>query len=425
MKRLLLIILALIILTSTVNTAGGEQTETETICGDYTYVLLENGTVSIISYNRDDYGIVEIPETLDGHSVAIIGAGSFEQKRRLNEVIIPEGVITVEKNAFAYCASLKNVALPSSVRSIGESAFSCCRNLEAIDIPDGVTRIEQYTFNQCESLDRISIPDSVTYIGDHAFSGCKFSRIEIPAGITAISEKVFFGCKNLISISIPKGVTAIGENAFWFCTSLTEVVIPESVTSIGERAFGWCESLTEIYIPDSVAVIGDECFLNCEALALIRLPYGIEELGNDVFRNTAYAQIIDEMVPVSFDNAEDYRNREWTFPDGKKVYTSSTVFYSGLPKNIRTLEGVNADYRLVKNVTTRSRNDYSGWAHDTTTDLYLCGKDGTVALLCSITHSPPSAGRVKIGQSLGGREAADEEIWEIISRFFLKDTMTD
>ena len=57
----------------------------------------------------------------------------------LTDVVIPEGVTSVGKLAFAYCHKLTNVVLPASLVSIERQAFVDCRSLSSITIPEGVT----------------------------------------------------------------------------------------------------------------------------------------------------------------------------------------------------------------------------------------------------------------------------------------------
>lgn len=49
-------------------------------------------------------------------------------------------------------------------------------------IPDGVTRIGKEAFKECENLTGIVIPDSVTSIGREAFYYCSNLIIHAPAG---------------------------------------------------------------------------------------------------------------------------------------------------------------------------------------------------------------------------------------------------
>jgi len=49
-------------------------------------------------------------------------------------VIIPEGVTSIEESAFLGNRSLKSVTIPSSVTSIGYEAFIMCDNLRTVTV---------------------------------------------------------------------------------------------------------------------------------------------------------------------------------------------------------------------------------------------------------------------------------------------------
>ena len=166
--------------------------------------------------------------------------------------MIPNGVISIDDEAFSGNGSLTSVTIPDSVTSIGDGAFYMCSSLTSITIPDGVTRIGDDTFVMCSNLTSVTIPDSVTSIGDSAFSSCdNLKSITIPDSVASIGDSAFSGCRSLTSVSIPDGVTRIGDSAFSGCSSLTSVSIPASVTSIGDYAFYLYEyqesSLTDVY----------------------------------------------------------------------------------------------------------------------------------------------------------------------------------
>lgn len=104
---------------------------------------------------------------------------------RAEEVLIADGITSIENRAFQGCASLRSITIPDSVKSIGNRAFDGCITLQAITIPSGVTAIWNQAFSGCDSLRRISVD------GDNAafasVDGCLYTRdlgtlVRVPPG---------------------------------------------------------------------------------------------------------------------------------------------------------------------------------------------------------------------------------------------------
>ena len=169
----------------------------------------------------------------------VIRAGTLlKYNGAATDVVIPNSVTRVEREAFEECVGLSSVIIPDSVISIGASAFSRCSSLVSVTIGNSVTSIEDCAFWGCSSLTNIAIPDSVTSIGAEAFAGCSaLSSIIISNGVTSIERRAFSGCSSLTNVVIPNSVTSIESGAFQGCTGLVSVTIPNSVTSIGDDAF--------------------------------------------------------------------------------------------------------------------------------------------------------------------------------------------
>ena len=292
----------------------------------FTFSLNGNGesytvtglTQKIGEFEMPENGVLEIPATYKGKSVArisnnafvdrtdiigsivipdsvtSIGMDAFSGCSALESISIPDGVTLIEERAFANCSLLTTVEISDTSRltSIEDYAFSGCSSLTSINIPEGVTSIGNAMFEKCSSLTEINIPEGVTSIGGSAFRDCSsLENINIPDDVTEIKSFTFDGCSALTSITISNNVTSFGQNAFSDCSSLKSIVIPYNVTALPYAIFFGCSSLTEINIPEGVTSIGESAFEGCSSLTEINIPEGVTSIDNYAFENCCLTNI--------------------------------------------------------------------------------------------------------------------------------------
>ena len=236
------------------------------------YFEFDSSTGTITKYrikgkydNLDAEYDPEIPSSINGKAVTIIGKEAF-QHAQITSVVIPNGVTTIEEWAFNNNL-LTGVDIPASVTTIGDYAFTA-NKLTSITIPDSITAIAQGAF-WLNKLTSVTIPNSVTYIGNSAFLD-----------------------NSLENITIPDSVTNIGADAF-STNNLTTVQIPGSVLHIGNGAFGSNTSLAGVEIPDNVSIDNCAFYQNGPRIATITIgsnvTLGDNLLGeNNKFRNAYY-----------------------------------------------------------------------------------------------------------------------------------------
>ena len=167
----------------------------------------ENG---FLVFNRVLFGYyghsskVEIPEWVE-----VIGSCAFSGKDsyELEEVVIPESVKIIEKDAFSFCRNLSRVTMPETMERIDDSVFNFCEKLKSIRIPEGVKTLSWDTLQYCRSLEEIDLPNSLEKIEFNAITECSsLKKIDIPEGVEEIGGKQFSECDNLREISIPSTV---------------------------------------------------------------------------------------------------------------------------------------------------------------------------------------------------------------------------
>ena len=201
------------------------------------FVIDEEGTLT--KYNGFDKNLV-IPD-----GVKAIGDGVFEGYD-IETVVIPEGVTSIEDEAFYKCDKLKSVSLPESLSSIGGHAFCDCKSLTSISIPKNVTSLGWWAFSGCTNLTSVQLSGNIAALTHGDFSGTGLTNLDFlkGTGIKEISGSAFSGCENFQSITIPDSVTTIGDNAFSRCDNLESVTIPAGVTTIDRSAFSDSNNVT-------------------------------------------------------------------------------------------------------------------------------------------------------------------------------------
>ena len=87
------------------------------------------------------------------------------------ELVIPDTVKTIGRNAFFGCSNLNIVTISDGVERIEKGAFACCTGLEKLKVAGSVAQIEDWAFCNCSNLKSLNVPKH-TSIADYAFSRC-------------------------------------------------------------------------------------------------------------------------------------------------------------------------------------------------------------------------------------------------------------
>ena len=230
-------------------------------------------------WGRYTNSLLKLPEGLED-----IAWGAFRDCNKINSIIIPSSVNNIGWSAFSGCRNLVEMFIPEGVKSIGDYCFEDCERLAVIYIPSTVETIGYSSFRNCLNLNEIFFPDGVKEIGLETCKNCvNLKRVYLPSSIENVRSSAFENCQSLTEIWIPEGVKDIAFSTFKECVSLERVHFPSSLETIGSAAFQNCRNLTEIIIPEGVKKIGERAFKDCENLKRIKLPSSLEELDDNAF----------------------------------------------------------------------------------------------------------------------------------------------
>jgi hypothetical protein len=282
------------------------------------------------------YKCTNLEDVIISGSVRSIGESAFREcDDDFDTVVIPDSVVSIGADAFRDCGYLYRVTIGSGVQTICSRAFYNCGTkpyekdrLDTIIIPDNVKTIEEEAFAECTFVFDIKLGEGMETIGDGAFRHCygygkewddfrgittEFWTLEtyrdieipplgIPASVKTIGAGAFDGgkyIKELIIYNRPDQISIL-EDTFRDCESLAKVTLADGLTKIGDRAFSGCKNLTEVVLPNSVKDIGKEAFKDCESAGRVILPNEVNSMGNDAFiGNKSVVQVI---IGASFPN---------------------------------------------------------------------------------------------------------------------------
>lgn len=141
----------------------------------------------------------------------------YDYRDQITGIVIENGITSIGNHAFSNCYKPKTITIPGSVQRIGAGAFSNC-GFTSISIPDGVKTIENQAFYYCEYLTTLTMSDSVTTIGEEAFYSCyRLETVYLSNKLTSIGLKAFYGANNVADIYLnadPTKLTWIWDNDY-------------------------------------------------------------------------------------------------------------------------------------------------------------------------------------------------------------------
>ena len=219
------------------NVTLGEPSPSEKILNGYTYQIESDGNGTLTGFTGR--GETTTPAKIDGVNITRIGESCFRGNVWLEEVIVSDGVLSIDDYAFEACSMMSKATLPDSITTIGDGAFNGCTQMRNCEIPAGITKIGRGAFLYCGRLTKVNLPENLESIGEFAFAGCE-----------NLTDVTFKG----------NGLTEIPDRAFYKCIKLRAIVLPDSIKRIGKRAFSGCEKLENCDYPD--ASLGDYVFEN-------------------------------------------------------------------------------------------------------------------------------------------------------------------
>lgn len=154
---------------------------------------------------------------------------------------------------------------------------------ENIIISEGVTTLDDYIFYGNDYVKKITLPSTIEHIGKSAVASTNISEVnftELKGGLT-IDGNAFSNNKNLYELNFPKGTISLGDYCLRDCSALISVIMPDTVESIGIGQFQRDYALQNLKLSSMISEIPSFSFEECSSIEEIQIPQQVSSIVFD------------------------------------------------------------------------------------------------------------------------------------------------
>lgn len=147
-------------------------------------------------------------------------------------------------------SNLKRVEIPGNVLSVGACAFQKCTSLEELVLSEGIETIDKYAFSGCTALERVTIPASVKTMDMAVFDGAGLTEAVTPTGIFSLPNSTYNNCASLKKITVTENIGSIGRAALTPGDAIEEYHMMRSTPpSLGRSVYLSMPEGCVVYVP--------------------------------------------------------------------------------------------------------------------------------------------------------------------------------
>ena len=211
-----------------------------------------------------------------------------------------------------YVASTKaEISINEKVETIKTGAMYLIAKATEIVIPDNVSTIEKNAFKSgSNKLIKIDIGKGVSNLSS-GFKGWGGINSATNLEITIDSENQNYKVENNLIL------TKDGKKVITYCNRYVQMqVVPEGVEEIAVSAFAGFVNAEEIKLPSTLRVIGADSFADCDNIKVIEIPNSVETIASSAFN------LCNVLETVTIDKEQgSISGSPWGAPKGERSIT--------------------------------------------------------------------------------------------------------
>ena len=261
---------------------------------------------------------------------------AFKNCKSLTKVTVPDTSFgsSYSYNIFKGCSNLTSVSVGQNALDLFSSIFDS-EYITDVVILDGVTSVDSYCFSNLKKLESITIPSSVKTVGYNAFDCDGLTSVNYggtlkewctadtsndaagkswKASVFSTAYDLYIGGKKITELDADalNNITSLCTSAFENCKSLTKVTVPDTITSFGSSSysdsntFKGCSNLTSVSVGqnalDKFSSIFDSEYIT-EVVILDGVTSGFEYYSNPF---SGFSELESITIPASVTKICDY-----------------------------------------------------------------------------------------------------------------------
>lgn len=254
-------------------------------------------------------------------------------------------------------------------RFIDEYAFAFHDRIEDVVLPEGVEEIRKNAFRVCGKLNRVKIPDSLVSIGKEAFIDTTLAEIYLPAGFMELADDALVTAgahrlgepPSLRAIVVNEGNERFyvesgllcrhgdkGDRGIVFNDDVPDVRIPDNVTTIADFAFSNARNIRTFSIGPNLKTIGTSGFATWSSIENIHIELAQPIEGRSVF-DIAFPRISRSIHEISISlGGSSWVNVPELFRHYDNCLTNAHSYYVPSDDDISAYEQVRLILRRLK-----------------------------------------------------------------------------